>query len=267
MFVAVFESPSLYVFRNSYANKQMLKLFIDPIKWHKVTSEFIPRKQIPDFKETEISCDDECNEIEVFSSLFPKSLYMWISDCTNRRLKLLEIKTKKEYPETDYKEIMLVIGVTLMMSYNRVPRMSMYWSKNKSLRNEAIASAISRDRFLLLASKLYFNCPEKPEGSSKTYYIDELINCLKHTFDRARSEPTFQSIDETMIKFKGRSTMKQFMKDKPTKRGIKAWSRSDAKTGYVCDLEVYKGKETEILEGTLGERVSSFLVLRNFSTF
>ncbi|KAG4076030.1 hypothetical protein HA402_014029 [Bradysia odoriphaga] len=38
---------------------------------------------------------------------------------------------------------------------------------------------------------------------------------------RARSEATFQSIDESMIKFKGRSTMKQFMKDKPVKRGIK----------------------------------------------
>lgn len=161
---------------------------------------------------------------------------------------------------------MLVIGVTLMMSYNRVPRMSMYWSKKKSLRNEAIASAIARNRFLLLASKLYFNYPEKPTGCSKTYYIDELLNCLKYTFNRARSECTFQSIDESMIKFKGRSTMKQYMKDKPCKRGIKVWCRADAITGYVCDCEIYKGKETEILEGTLGERVRLFLVLRNIST-
>lgn len=212
--------------------------------------------QILYFKSPKISCDEKCNEIEVFSSLFPKSLYIWISDCTNERLKLLGLKTKKEYLQTDYKEIMVVIGVTLMMSYNRLPRMSMYWSNNKSLRNEAIASAISRYRFLLLASKLYFNYPKKPNGCSKTYYIDEFLNCLKYTFNSARSEPTFQSIDESMIKFEGRSSMKQYMKDKPTKRGIKAWCRADAKTGYVCDLDVYKGKETEIVEGTLGERVS-----------
>lgn len=183
---------------------------------------------------------------------------MWIASCTNERLKLLELKTKKEYPTTDFHEIMVVIGVTLMMSYNRVPRMSMYWSENKSLRNEAIASAISRDRFLLLSSKLYFNSPEKPSGSGKTYYIDELLNCLKYTFNRVRSEATFQSIDESMIKFKGRSTMKQFMKDKPVKRGIKGWTRADAESGYVYDLNIYKGKEVEVLEGTLGERVSHF---------
>lgn len=194
--------------------------------------------------------------MEVFSSLFPKSLLIWIADCTNERLKLLELETKKKYLKTDYNEILLVIGVTLMMSYNRVPHMKMYWSNNKSLRNQAIASAIARDRFLLLASKLYFNYPKKPKGCSKTYYIEEFLNCLKFTFNRARTEPTFQSIDESMIKFKGRSSMKQYMKDKPVKRGIKVWCRADAKTGYACDLEVYTGKATEILEGTLGERVS-----------
>lgn len=181
---------------------------------------------------------------------------MWISTCTNERLKLLEKEKGKTIPPTDYHEIMVVIGCTLMMAYNRVPRMAMYWSKNKSLRNDAIASAISRDRFLLITSKLYFNSPEKPVGAGKTYYMDELVNCLIYTFNRARSEATFQAIDEAMIKFEGRSSMKQFMKDKPVDRGIKAWVRADSEKGYVYDFRVYSGKQQEIQEGTLGERVS-----------
>lgn len=36
---------------------------------------------------------------------------MWIASCTNKRLKLLELKTKKEYSKTDYHEIMLVVRV------------------------------------------------------------------------------------------------------------------------------------------------------------
>ena len=36
------------------------------------------------------------------------------------------------------------------------------------------------------------------------------------------------SIDEAMIKFKGRSSLKQYVSLKPIKRGIKAWVRADA---------------------------------------
>lgn len=153
---------------------------------------------------------------------------------------------------------MLVIGITLMMSYNHVPRMSMMWSKDKSLKNEAVASAISRDRFLLLFSKLYFNNPKKPASAGKTYYMDELLNCLKYTFNRVRSESSRQSIDEAMIKFEGRSAIKQFMKDKPVDRGIKGWVRACARKGYVYDFIIYTGKQTLKEEGTLGERVSIF---------
>lgn len=104
-------------------------------------------------------------------------------------------------------------------------------------------------------SKLYFNNPVKPDGASKTYYMDELMNCLKYTFSRARSESSFQSIDETMVKCKGRTTMKQRMPKKPIRDGVKVWHRCDAKSGYAYDFNIYKGKEEQVFQGTLGERV------------
>lgn len=230
------------------------------IKWTDVPSNYAPRKALPVRKQPVISSlNENCNEIQAFFAVFPKSLFMWISHCTNERLKLLEEKKGKKYPPTDYHEIMLVIGVTLMMSYNRVPRMSMLWSKNKSLRNEAVASAISRDRFLLIFSKMYFNSPKKPDGAGKTYYMDELLNCLKHTFNRVRSEASRQSIDEAMVKFEGRTSIKQFMKDKPVDRGVKGWVRADSETGYVYDFIIYTGKQNIVEEGTLGERVCSLI--------
>lgn len=70
-------------------------------------------------------------------------------------------------------------------------------------------------------SKLYFNEPQKSQDSSKTYYIDEVISCWKKTFTNTRSDSTYQSIDESMEKFKGRSAIKQYMPLKPIKRGIK----------------------------------------------
>ena len=62
------------------------------------------------------------------------------------------------------------------------------------------------------------------------------------------------SVDEAMIKFKGRSTIKQYMPKKPIKRGIKAWVRADSNNGYACDFQIYCGKTSG--DGTkLGERV------------
>ncbi|XP_046681419.1 uncharacterized protein LOC124368188 [Homalodisca vitripennis] len=99
-------------------------------------------------------------------------------------------------------------GCVLIMCYNRLRNISDYWSMQESMGNVAIKKAISRNRFQLLMSKLYFNLPNKPENATKTYYVDELVSCLKHTFPEARTEATFQSIDESMAKFKGKDLEK-----------------------------------------------------------
>ena len=50
------------------------------------------------------------------------------------------------------------------------------------------------------------------------------------------------SVDEAMIKFKGRSSLKQYMPKKPIKRGIKMWCRADSVNGYLCNFGIYTGK-------------------------
>ena len=47
------------------------------------------------------------------------------------------------------------------------------------------------------------------------------------------------SIDEAMIPFKGRLSIKQYMKDKPTKWGVKVFVLADARNGYTVRLQVY----------------------------
>ena len=63
------------------------------------------------------------------------------------------------------------------------------------------------------------------------------------------------SVDEAMIPFKGRSTLKQYLPQKPVKRGIKVWVLADSKTGYASSLEVYKGKDGSKSEDGLGATV------------
>ena len=51
-----------------------------------------------------------------------------------------------------------------------------------------------------------------------------------------------QSLDEGMIKFKGRVSYLQYMPAKPMRRGIKVWILCDSKTGYMNQFEFYLGK-------------------------
>lgn len=233
--------------------------------WRTVTPTFSSRKTLPVYQEPQTDCDQNSSIVETFLKMFPKSMFMFIAECTNERLQILSEKKGENIKPTDQYEIMVVIGCLLVMSFNRVPHMYMYWSNNKSLRNETIANAISRERFSLLHSKLYFNHPVKPVGAEKTYYMSELIECLLYTFNRWRTEATFQSIDEFMVKFKGRTVMKQFMPKKPVPRGMKGFARADASTGYVYNLKLYSGKDGVRRENALGQRVSGIVLFSLFS--
>ncbi len=63
------------------------------------------------------------------------------------------------------------------------------------------------------------------------------------------------AVDEAMIKFQGRSSLKQYMPKKPVKRGIKVWVLGDSSNGYFSRLEVYTGKKGNTVEHNLGTRV------------
>ncbi|XP_044742044.1 piggyBac transposable element-derived protein 1-like [Chrysoperla carnea] len=66
------------------------------------------------------------------------------------------------------------------------------------------------------------------------------------------------AVDEAMILFKGRSTIKQYNPMKPVKRGYKLWILAD-KCGFVKKFDVYQGKTGQVDKKfenyNLGERV------------
>lgn len=234
---------------------------LDSASWGDVGITYQPKFDLRQYPEREAriqvkdSLPKHCREIDIFLKLFPMSFVKYISQCTNRRLEILETAKKTKITKTDFGEILVFLGISMVMCYNRLPSIRHYWSNNESMGNHFIKRSMSRNRFQLIGSKLYFAPPEQPPNASKTYYIDDCVSCLKYSFQRCREDSARQSIDEGMVKFKGRSTLKQYMPMKPVKRGIKLWLRCDSVSGYCYDMNVYSGRETGNVEGTLGERV------------
>ena len=58
-----------------------------------------------------------------------------------------------------------------------------------------------------------------------------------------------------MVKFKGRSTLKQYQPLKPIKRGFKIWCRADSTSRYIDNFVVYTGKSDEGRTTSLGYKV------------
>ena len=82
-------------------------------------------------------------------------------------------------------------------------------------------------------------------GYNKLYKIRPLLNLIVENFQSVYTPTQSLSIDESMIRFKGRLAFLQYMPKKPHKWGMKAWVLADAANGYVWDWRLYAGKEDD----------------------
>ena len=88
---------------------------------------------------------------------------------------------------------------------------------------------------------LHFSNNDNDDKTDKSNKIHPVIKHLNKLFAESLSNSPFQSFDEHMCKFKGRSSMKQYIKNEPIKWGFKYRHRCDSGTGYVYQLELYQG--------------------------
>ena len=91
---------------------------------------------------------------------------------------------------------------------------------------------------------------------TKEFKIRSVINHFNDSFSNAVFNDELQSFDEHMVKFKGRFSIKHYVKKKPIKCGFKFCYPCASTIGYLYKLELYLGKKDEA-ELNLGESVVS----------
>lgn len=107
--------------------------------------------------------------------------------------------------------------------------------------------------------------PRTDPNYDKLGKIRPVVDIVLNQFLTAYNPHREASIDEAMIAFKGRSSMKQYVPKKPVKRGFKVWVRADAGSGYISEFEIYTGKVPGEREFGLGGNVVKRLT-RNIIT-
>ena len=129
-----------------------------------------------------------------------------------------------------------------------------YWSV-KTLYHGLWARAImSRLRYRALMALLHVVDPAKEAPDDKLRKVESFINYFKSKCRSLYQPRQHLAIDERTVKSRHRSGIRQYIKDKPTKWGIKLWVLADSSNGYTIDYNVYIGKAAagEVSERGLG---------------
>ena len=197
----------------------------------------------------------ETSALEVFNHFFTNDLKTLIVQQSN--LYALQCMGQHKFDEWEpitVAELSAYFGFTILMGVVDLPSLDDYWKTDEIFHYAPIASRITRQRFRDICRYLHFTDNTQLKGREEDGYdrlgkVRTIIEHIQDAFEDNYIPNCQQSIDEAMIPFQGRSTMKQYMPLKPVKRGFKVWVRADAVNGYFCQFDVYTGKST----GSLGE--------------
>lgn len=185
----------------------------------------------------------------VFRNFFDEHLIDNVVFQTN----LYAVQNEKRFEPLQSSELYAFLGLTVLFGYHKLPALRDYWSTDPDLAVPIVPETMTRDRYFGILSNLHLadNKTMPTDNKDKLYKVRPLINMLNAKYLSLRSPSRWQSIDESMVLFKGRSSIKQYNPMKSIKRGYKLWCRSDM-DGYIYEFDVYQGKSADFGQKELG---------------
>ena len=155
--------------------------------------------------------------------------------------------------------------LALLMYMGIVPAQSIerFYSA-KSLYNGLWARAfMEKKRFQQLMSFLKVSNREREDKNNKLAKVSFLLEFIQRRCQNLFQPGRNLAIDERMVRNKGRYSFRQYIRDKPTKWGMKLWVVADPETGYTYNFDVYLGRNSgKQAEGGLAYNVVMKLVRR-----
>jgi hypothetical protein len=140
---------------------------------------------------------------------------------------------------TDSCELLAFIGAHIYMGIDSLPQRRMYW--HASTRHARIADVLSRDRFESITRYLTVSPQEVGAAPRNPFsFVRAFIAALNHSFPRHWNPGRHLALDESMVSFRGRSDIKQFVPGKPHPHGYKIWVL--ANENYMLQFQLYEGK-------------------------
>ena len=192
--------------------------------------------------------------VDYFKLFFPSEAFNLIANETNRYAAQY-LDSHPNLPQnsrflawrvTSPDEMQAFVALQIAMGLCEKPTVEDYWSKYW-LTFTDFQKVMPRNRYELLQSFIHFcnlndQVERGNEGYNPLFKIQPLLDLTDPTYEKVYQPKRSLSIDESMVKFKGRIFFRQYLPKKPTKWGIKEFMLSEAESGYALKSIIYTGK-------------------------
>ena len=194
--------------------------------------------------------------MDILNLFIPLALVQSWVDETNRHA--TEMRNRKpssmKWVNVSVEELLAYIGMVIAMGLVNLPSALDYFSTEPILSHPWFPSILSRDRFLLISRYFHISNDAQFPGD-KLGKLRPFIDHLIRSFQKHWTPHREISIDEQMIGTRCRVSFMQYMPKKPVKFGVKNWVLADSVMPYVCNFQIYTGRNERTPEVGLPHRV------------
>ena len=148
---------------------------------------------------------------------FSQQKYFFLLSSLEELLKLI-IKQSNVYANQNRRnftvtkeELKAFLGINFVMAINKLPTIAEYWRVDNLIGNDGIQNTMIRNLFCEILQNLHFADNRKGDKTDKAFKMRPVIGHLNLKFYEVLSNDSEQSIDKRMVKFEGKSGMKQYI--------------------------------------------------------
>ncbi|XP_046998371.1 piggyBac transposable element-derived protein 3-like [Schistocerca americana] len=178
---------------------------------------------------------------EMFEELMNENIYKFIVKETVRYA--VNMKNMQDFILT-VEEVRVFVRFLLFAGYHKLPAEKLYWSEDEDVGIPIIKTATSRNKYQKLKTLNHFQdndlanlpasgFPANENKHDRGFKTIRLLKMINESFQKFGIFEEILSVDKMIVKYYGRSGLKQFILGKPIRFGYKLWSLCGASVSYL----------------------------------
>nr|XP_022921145.1 piggyBac transposable element-derived protein 4-like [Onthophagus taurus] len=188
-------------------------------------------------------------QLDVFNLIFDDVFWENIVTETNRYADQIRTNSRRtrqiddSWFPVDSNEIKRYFALTIIMAQVKKPRIQMNWSKRAVIETPIFRKSMPLKRYLQITRCLHFANNNLVANTDKLSKIRPVIKFLNQQFKEVYIMKEDIAIDESLMKFKGRLSYRQFNPSKRARFGVKFYKLCESDSGYCYEFKIYTGHD------------------------